>query len=156
MKNQLSARSPFWQLIFMVHTIIMLIAYALSDRTLTAEDYTVGFPDFFMFTAASLVIFVILGSIVVSRYNRRNPGKKMSIWQVAPPEIIMDDERSGIISANATRAVYLYGNIAWPVVAVAVAMFQSAPLALVFIGAAMAGHYIVYWYHIRTLLEESE
>ncbi len=152
MKNQLSARSPFWQIVFMLHFFAFFIAYSAANRTSDANSYSLDFPEYSILIFISFILFTLWSMLSVRKYNRSTRGKKISIFQIKPAELIIDDERARAISTTATRAVYLYHNLAWPIAAIAIAMIQSVAIALLIIALVLLGHYLIYWYNIRALL----
>ena len=146
MKQQFSVRSPFWNLVCALLVIIFVGSLVAAnpagpDGAIELTTFTIPSIGIAAFLLLNLVVVYL--SVILRRYNAQY--KKIGLFQVFPAELIEDDERLAKISANATRNVYLYHNIALPLLVVFLS-FQPPLLAIIVaVGALVSGHYITYW-----------
>lgn len=157
MKHLPSAKSPLWQMLFAGHFFVF--AYILITRGFNLTNYTLPMrftiPPEVLALLGTLLITVILAATAVRRHNRTHPKDKISMLQVMPPEFNDGDERLSSITANATRNVYSYHNLALPILAITLLLLQPPlPTTLVLVGSLTIGHYIAYWIGIRPALKD--
>ena len=156
MKHLPSAKSPVWQLLIAGH--FFAITYPILDGSygFDVSTYPMSFTIPFVMPVlfVTLIITIIFAARAVSDHNKANPKDRLSIFQVRPPEFYDRDERLSSITAQATKKVYLYHNLALPLLAAAFLLLRpSLPLAFILIGALTMGHYISYWIGIKPALQ---
>ena len=148
------ARSPLWQLILAL-LFVSWFSYAAEMARSTEYlkesggfELTVGGP-FAVITALIATVVFIAAYVVVARYNRRHPNNKMSLWQIYPPEVMEHDEMYMRASQSAAKRVYLYNNIALPLLILAVLFYREFPIGLgVVFAVYLAGYYLTF---LRTM-----
>ncbi len=156
MHKQLSAKSPFWQIIFMSHFFGLLLVTWFTRPVASSSSNSIDIfvSPALLWVTLSLFIWTGLAGLACRTHNKTHPHRKISIFQTYPPELFGEDERNTAISASAAKAVYTYHNYAWPLVAFCIFLVHSTPVTVALIWLTLTIHYCVYWYHIRHLLAE--
>lgn len=157
MKYLPSAKSPLWQMIFAAQFFIFAYLVSIGNLSLHHDTYSLGIaiPMNILILLVTLPVTTLLAALAIRNHNKTHPNDKVSIFQTRPPELIDNDERLASITAHATRRVYLYHNLALPLLALALLFAQpSLPTTVVLVGILTMGHYITYWIGIRPALQD--
>lgn len=158
MKHQFSVRSPFWQILLTVQVFTFIAIFTSANPadahgSVDILKLTIPLPG--MFLLLTLFATSVYGWGAVRRYNHNHPKSRMSIGQTYPPELIESDERLSSLTAKATRRVYLYHNLALPILATIILIGQpTAAITSILIGLLAVGHYLTYWVGIAPILDE--
>jgi hypothetical protein len=156
MKYLPSAKSPFWQLLFAVQFFALAYVLATNGPIFQNDTDSVNamIPLGALILVATFLITALLGLMAVQRHNKTHPKDKLNIFQITPPELMDDDERLTGVTAKATRNVYLYHNVALPILAVVLLFAHpSLPTVVILVGLLTIGHYIAYWIGIKPALQ---
>ena len=154
MNKLFNARSPFWQLLFALETILFIAL--LSTTTVQSDSairVSVSLLPYLFFLIPLLATFGIY-AWVLQRYNQNHPKESaLSPWDVYPPELIESDEMMRSVSQSAAKKVYLYNTWALPLLVLVLLMGKHgvAFMAVAF-SVYIIGYYITYlrviWPHL--------
>lgn len=159
MKDQFSARSPFWELLFVLQAVaaFALFIYANpADAAGNVDIFALTTPWSVRVLACTVIITATLFRVVIHRYNVAHPNDPVTVSCIFTPEIPKSNERLRSIVTRAMRNVYLYHTVALPIVMVIIVLGQpTALITLILVGLLMVGHYVAYWIGIAPALNES-
>ena len=157
MKYLPSAKSPFWQILFAAQFFTLAYLLVIGELSINKGIYSVSMavPLSILVLMAVFLVTAALALVAIRNYNKTHPKSKVSLIQVRPAELNDDDERLTGVTARATRNVYIYHNLALPILAVTLLFAQpTLPATIVLIGILTTGHYIAYWIGIKPALQD--
>lgn|GEM_PF-3199403 len=145
MKQIFSIKSPIWQILAatLLYVVVLLITY--DKQHSPAEGFTPARIGLFV-AAALAILYSIIYTTAISRYNKRNPHDTLSITGVKPAELRDEDEGMRMITARATERVYRYHSFALPLSMVFIALSDASAYGVSTILFLLTlGHYLTYW-----------
>lgn len=157
MKHLPSAKSPFWQMLFAAQFFILAYLLIIGELSIGNGTYSMGITIPFSILALVAIFFTTtaLALIAIRNYNKTHPKNKISLTQVRPAELNDDDERLTGVTARATRNVYIYHNLALPILGLALLFVQpTLSTTIILIGILTMGHYVAYWIGIKPALQD--
>ncbi|QFF99658.1 hypothetical protein PB01_12890 [Psychrobacillus glaciei] len=166
MKKDFRVQYPLWQIgfmmVFMVIAIIITGAATNYVNDKTSFSYSIQLEALeggimFLIIPVFLVMVIIL-SIKLSKYNKENPSKKLSVWGNKPLEYMEDDEAWQMITRKATQKVYTFFTWSLPFSALFHLLIPTSQLLIIInIVALSFAQYIIYYVNVRRhVMEDNE
>ncbi|WP_108669357.1 hypothetical protein [Peribacillus acanthi] len=137
-------RSPLWSLIFIVE-----LACLHLFSTVLEQPYKAGVVSgFSLFIIGTLIVYTVL----INRYNRRNPKSKIKWMSVMPVEFREEDEGMQWLTNRACRKVYIFFYSALPAAFVLLFLFPNVSWLPISIILTLAiGQFVIYWLEMRNI-----
>lgn len=152
MKSTFNARSPLWQILFI---ILFFCFLGLNAHEQDANSLANQYAVLNVLLGVVLVAYLGIYSFSIQAYNKTNPLKKIKLTGYTPAELNDEDEITELITARATRATYVFHSFAIPLFAVVAVIFSAdIYITLVMMAMLAIGHYAIYWYKIWPILRE--
>lgn len=144
-------------MLFAAQFFIFAYLLIIGELNIGNGTYSMGITIPFSILALVAIFFTTtaLALIAIRNYNKTHPKNKISLTQVRPAELNDDDERLTGVTARATRNVYIYHNLALPILGLALLFVQpTLSTTIILIGILTMGHYVAYWIGIKPALQD--
>lgn len=144
-------------MLFAAQFFILAYLLIIGELSIGNGTYSMGITIPFSILALVAIFFTTtaLALIAIRNYNKTHPKNKISLTQVRPAELNDDDERLTGVTARATRNVYIYHNLALPILGLALLFVQpTLSTTIILIGILTMGHYVAYWIGIKPALQD--
>lgn len=144
-------------MLFAAQFFIFAYLLIIGELSIGNGTYSMGITIPFSILALVAIFFTTtaLALIAIRNYNKTHPKNKISLTQVRPAELNDDDERLTGVTARATRNVYIYHNLALPILGLALLFVQpTLSTTIILIGILTMGHYVAYWIGIKPALQD--
>ncbi|MGB3414648.1 MAG: hypothetical protein WBA28_08035 [Microbacteriaceae bacterium] len=146
MKKLFSARSPLWQISIYSCFVVFGILILLDKEQ---PSVTGNFNSTMLILSAIVFALGITYCAQIFRFNKKHPKNMIRYWGLLPPEFKEEDEGMAMVTARATRNVYIFHASALPMACIAYIFFlPSALITFIGLSALLLGHFIVYWVSI--------
>lgn len=138
------ARSTIWQLLFAL-LVVAWFTYSAETMLDSRGGYSLAYDAVHAVILGLFAIVAIVAQIIIRNYNAKYPDQKMRLWDIRPPEVLSGDEMFEKASSDATRKVYLYSNVALPILVVVVLFYMAFPVgAGLSFALYLTGYYLTY------------
>ena len=137
-------RSPLWSLIFILELACLYFLSTVLDQPLKGAVTSA----FGLFMIATLIFYTVL----IARYNKRNPRSKITGMSVIPVEFREEDEGMKWLTNRACRKVYIFFYSALPAAFILLYLFQDVSWLPVTIILFLAiSQFVIYWSEMRKM-----
>lgn len=98
-----------------------------------------------------LIIFILSVAIIVNRYNKKHPEKKINAFSIKPPEYNEEDEMYQLATMRATKKVYTFITFALPItLAILIFPFPFSKFSIfLMIGCIIIIQNLIFYFEMR-------